>query len=122
MTIVLLLIALACIAFLVERTVQNPLNYLLIVFFVPVAQFTLTPIFTLTGGYRYYSPLLLGYLPNDKLIDLHSGTSFDYLFVMAGTPAGVPFRRKVMKLQLEGLLNLAERIERGEIPETVSIV
>jgi hypothetical protein len=35
---------------LVEKTFQNPLNYLMFFLFVPVAQFALTPIFTLAGA------------------------------------------------------------------------
>ena len=82
----------------------------------------MTPLFTLLGLYRYYSPLLLGYLPNEKVIDLHSGGSFDYLFVMRGVAPGAAFRKQVLKYQLEGLLRLIQYVEEKQIPESVSIV
>lgn len=105
------------------RAVENPLIYLLFFAYIPLGQFCFTPMFTLTGVYKYYSPMLLGYLPNDKHIDLHSGGNFDYLFVFALEKGNrdLPIKRRIMQYHLAGLLNLIQRIEEGELPETVVI-
>ena len=81
-----------------------------------------TPIFSLIGVYKYYSPMLLGYMANDRQIDLHSGGSFDYLFVMRRYRAGIEIRYKLLLYHIEGLIKIIELIEKKSIPETVSIV
>lgn len=108
--------------FIIVRGSEQPLFYVAFLLYLPFGQFALAPIFTLLGLYRYYSPLLLGYLPNEKVIDLHSGGSFDYLFVMRGVAPGAAFRKQVLKYQLEGLLRLIQYVEEKQIPESVSIV
>lgn len=100
----------------------DPLYYLSIFPYIPLMQFAGTPLLTLTGSYTYYSPLLLGYNATEKKIDLHSGTSFDYLFVMKGVKPGPPFKRQLLVYYLEGLRNLIQRIEEKTIPDTVRIV
>ena len=126
-------IILAAIGFLpvmaiTAQGIFNPLYYLLILLYLPVGQFSFTPIFALTGVYKYYSPMLLGYLPNDKVIDLHSGSSFDYLFVFVlGKGDGDPsvdklsLRKRILAYHFMGLLNLIQRIEDGEIPDSVEV-
>lgn len=101
---------------------DQPLFYLLFILYVPISQFLFTPIYTLTGGYTYYSPLLLGYIANDKQIDLHSGTSFDYLFVLRNVKSGTPLRNRILLYHLEGLLNLIQLIEDKRIPASVNII
>ena len=96
--------------------------YLGFFLYVPVSQFLFTPIYTLTGGYTYYSPMLLGYMANDTQIDLHSGTSFDHLFVLRKYPSGTPLRNRILLYHLEGLLHLIHLIEEQRIPESVNIV
>jgi hypothetical protein len=100
---------------------EQPLLYLLFIPFIPLSQFAGSPFNTLTGIYTYYSPMLLGYMANDQKIDLHSGWSFDYLFVMRKYKPGTQFRNRLLMYHLEGLLNLASRIEAKEIPDTVEI-
>ena len=76
-----LLIGLILAILIIEKGYSHPLFYLAFIIYVPISQFLFTPVYKLTGGYTYYSPMLLGYMANDKQIDLHSGTSFDHLFV-----------------------------------------
>ena len=107
---------------IIELGYSQPLIYLLFIIYIPVGQFSSTPFFKLIGIYRYYSPMLLGYMANDRQIDLHSGGSFDYLFVMRKYKAGIEMRNRLMMFHLEGLVNLIHLIENKSIPETVNIV
>jgi hypothetical protein len=66
--------------------------------------------------------MLLGYMANEKLIDLHSGTSFDYLFVLRKYQSGTPLRNRIMMYHLEGLLKLIQLIEEKHIPSSVNII
>ena len=50
---------------IIENGYSNPIFYLLFTIYVPVGQFAFTPIFKLIGVYKYYSPMLLGYMAND---------------------------------------------------------
>ena len=107
---------------IIELGYSQPLIYLLFIIYIPVGQFSSTPFFKLIGIYRYYSPMLLGYMANDRQIDLHSGGSFDYLFVMRKYKAGIEMRNRLMMFHLDGLVNLIHLIENKSIPETVNVV
>ncbi|WP_129595645.1 hypothetical protein [Seramator thermalis] len=120
--ILLLLIALLPMFIIMIKASDQPLYYLFFIIYIPVAQFAFTPFCTLIGIYRYYSPMLLGYNATDKQIDLHNGTSFDYLMVMTTNKPGIEFRNRLLKYHLEGLLNIIQLIEKKNIPETVNIV
>ena len=120
--ILLLLIGFLPALLIIEKGHSQPLFYLLFIIYVPVGQFAFTPIFRLLGVYRYYSPMLLGYMANDNQIDLHSGSSFDYLFVMRKYKAGIELRNKLLMYHLEGLIYLIRQIENKSISDTVTIV
>ena len=107
---------------IIENGYSNPIYYLLFIIYVPVGQFAFTPFFKLIGVYKYYSPMLLGYMANDHQIDLHSGGSFDYLFVMRKYRAGIEIRTKLLIYHIEGLIKIIQLIENKSIPETVNIV
>ena len=100
----------------------HPLFYTAFILYIPVGQFLFTPIYKLTGGYTYYSPMLLGYMANDKQIDLHSGTSFDHLFVLRNVKSGTTLRNRIMRYHLEGLLNIIQLMEAKRIPSSVNIM
>jgi hypothetical protein len=117
-----LLLGLFLAIFIIEQGSENPLIYAAFILYVPISQFLYTPLFKLTGGYAYYSPMLLGYMVNEQQIDLHSGTSFDYLFVFRNQRAGVSLRNKLLMYHCEGLLNIISQIENKRIPESVQIV
>ena len=107
---------------IIEKGHSQPIFYLLFIIYVPIGQLAFTPIFRLIGVYKYYSPMLLGYMANDRQIDLHSGGSFDYLFVMRRYRAGIEIKYKLLLYHIEGLIKIIELIEKKSIPETVSIV
>jgi hypothetical protein len=107
---------------IIEKGYDQPLYYLAFVLYVPITQFLYTPIFKLTGGYTYYSPMLLGYMANEKQSDLHSGTSFDHLFVLRNCKPGIELRNRLLAYHLEGLLYLISLIENKQIPESVTLV
>lgn len=106
---------------LIELGYQQPLFYLLFIIYVPISQFTTAPFFKLTGIYTYYSPMLLGYMANSAQIDLHSGGSFDYLFVMRKFKKGIESRNRILLYHLDGLLNIITQLENGTILDTVTI-
>jgi hypothetical protein len=107
---------------LIELGYEYPIAYLLFFVYIPIGQFSLTPFFTLLGVYKYYSPMLLGYTPSDSQIDLHSGGSFDYLFVMRKYKSGIEMRNRLLLFQLEGLKKIIQLIEDKEVSESVNIV
>lgn len=120
--IVLLILGFLPALIIIEKGYSQSIFYLLFIVYVPIGQFAFTPFFRLIGVYRYYSPMLLGYMPNHIQIDLHSGGSFDYLFVMRKYKLGIEMRNKLLFYHLEGLMNLIQLIENKSIPETVNIV
>ena len=120
--ILLLLIGLLPTLVIIEKGYSQPLFYLLFLIYVPIVQFAATPFFTLVGIYKYYSPMLLGYMANDNQIDLHSGGSFDYLFVMRKYKSGIEMRNRLLIFYLEGLIYIIRQIENKSISEKVNIV
>jgi hypothetical protein len=107
---------------IIEKGYTQPIFYLLFIIYIPLVQFAFTPFLKLIGVYRYYSPMLLGYMANDRQIDLHSGGSFDYLFVMRKYKSGIELRNRLLMYHIEGLLKIIQHIENKSIPETVNLV
>ncbi len=107
---------------IIEVGANSPLIYFLFLIYVPIGQFCFTPFFRLAGIYKYYSPMLIGYMPNKIQVDLHSGGSFDYLFVILKYQSGNEIRNQLFKFYLEGLLYLISQVESGKIPKSVNII
>jgi hypothetical protein len=121
LAILLLIIGFIPIMGVVQLSQNHPAFFSLLLICLPFGQFTMAPISKLSGTYTYYSPMLLGYMANDKKIDLHSGSNFDYLMVMRNVKPGTVFRNRILRYHMEGLLNIIKQIEEGKIPDTVSI-
>ena len=66
--ILLLLIGLLPALVIIGKGDSQPLFYLLFLIYAPIVQFAATPFFTLVGIYKYYSPMLLGYMANEVLL------------------------------------------------------
>ena len=99
--ILLLLVGFVGGVYIIEKGYSQPTFYLLFLIYIPISQFAFTPLFRLVGIYRYYSPMLIGYMANDSQIDLHSGGSFDYLFVMSQFKRGLEMRKRLLMYHLE---------------------
>jgi hypothetical protein len=121
-SIFLLLVGLILALIIIEKGYSQPFFYLAFIIYVPISQFLFTPFYKLTGGYTYYSPMLLGYMVNDKQIDLHGGTSFDHFFVLRKYKSGTQLRNRIMRYHLEGLLKLIQLIENKHMPASVNII
>lgn len=118
----LLLMIVGMLLFTTVMKVTLPYGVLLLFPVVlPLAHFALTPLLTLLGMYKYYSPLLLVYSPNRIKYDIHMGTSFDYIWVMRWSDRGLKARKKIWSYFLEGLVKIAEDIEAGKLPDTVKV-
>lgn len=87
---------------------------------LPLAVFSLTPIMRVSGYYIYYSPMLLG-IKSKKKLDLHNGTTFDYLLNMKLKDKGIKARYKILAYYLEGLLKITDEIESGKINSSLPI-
>jgi hypothetical protein len=69
-TIFLLVVGLIVAVIIIERGYSQPLFYFGFILYIPISQFLFTPIYKLTVGYTYYSPMLLGYMVNNKQNDV----------------------------------------------------
>ncbi len=107
---------------IIELGYNQPVFYLLFFLYLFIGQFITAPIFKLSGIYKYYSPMLLGYISNENQIDLHKGSSFDYLFVMRNYKIGIELRNRILLYHLDGLLNIIMKLENGSIPKSVNII
>jgi hypothetical protein len=78
-------------------------------------RFASTPLLRRLGVYRYYSPLLLT-MPAPGGLQLHMGTSFDFLRARDVTP------RHSLRQLTEGLLGICSAVERGDLARSTVIV
>ncbi|MEX1189605.1 MAG: hypothetical protein WED33_10130 [Bacteroidia bacterium] len=119
--IVMIVIAMLMLGLWVHLIEQHFLAYLLVFFWVPLFQFLTTPIFTLAGAYKYVSPMLLVYMPNEQKYDLHNGTSFDYLIRDRKSEIGMTWRNKLLYYYIEGLLEIIQKVENDSLPKSLVI-
>jgi hypothetical protein len=64
-----------------------------------------------SGSLHYYSPLLIGEKVKNGLLVLHSGSLFDYYFVLNKGTNGTQRKKQVFRAYLQGLLNLIEQYQ-----------
>ena len=89
---------------------------------VSVFQFCLTPLLTLFGIFRYHSPMLKATVRTDRLYEIHAGTTFDFVARLRWSDRGPAAARLLLVWFLEGLLDIASLVERGELPPTIRVV
>jgi hypothetical protein len=81
-----------------------------------------TPLYRLSGWFKYRSPMLLEFTPYTEFTDLHLGTSFDFYLNFRWRDRGPAARRKIFLWCLEGLLAIAEEAAFGAMPGDRKIV
>ena len=87
---------------------------------IPLAICTMTPLMRVSGYFIYYSPMLLG-IKSKKKLDLHNGTTFDYLLNMKLKDKGIKARYIILASFVEGLLKILSEIETGKINSSLPI-
>ena len=93
----------------------------LIILVPTLVQFFAAPMAKLVGIHTYLSPMLFVNNATNKKYEIHNGTPFDYLLVMSKTRMGIGFRNKMLSYFLDGLLKIVEKIEAGELPESLIV-
>lgn len=82
---------------------------------IPVLEsLLLTPVYTLTGRFSYYSPLLLA-TKSEQGLDLHMGTLYDYLSQLRWRDRGLRSQRHSVLLVLQGLLSICDAVAEGKL-------
>lgn len=96
----------------------NYILYIPVILFAGIFLFRLlryvsTPLLKKTGYYKYYSTMFFTMPLGPKLLDIHLGTSWDFFRLQKKNP------KLTLFYLAEGLINLSDAIERGEIhPKT----
>lgn len=88
---------------------------------VSLWQLSVTPFCRATGIYLYHSPMLKATFRSSRIWEVHGGTTWDWLVLFRFRDRGAPSARKVMIWYLEGFLDVADRVERGEIPAAIEV-
>lgn len=88
---------------------------------VSIWQLSVTPFCRVTGIYLYHSPMLKATFRGPRVWEIHGGTTWDWIVLFRLRDRGAFAARQVMRWYLEGLLDVAARVERGEIPAAVEV-
>lgn len=105
----------------IEKVNESIIWIFLIFVLVPLIQFLITPLFTMLKLYTYYSPMIVVFGANSRILNIHNGTSFDYLLEMSGTKPGINWKKKMLVFYINGLLEIAKQIEEGILPDFIIV-
>ena len=89
---------------------------------VSIFHFSMTPVLTRVGFFRYHSRMLKATIRTRSLYEIHAGTSFDFLSAFRWSDRDPAAARQFLVWVLEGLLDIASLVERGDLPGSVRIV
>ena len=87
-----------------------------------LVQFCLTPLLRGLGVFRYYSHFLMANTSDTSLLDLHTGTTFDFILHFSIKDSGSRSRNFIITEILNGLLRIIHDIENGTIHANQKIV
>ena len=101
--------------------VGGPFSFLLIPLLFSFAQISVAPLFRLVGLYRYHSAMLKVTIRTTRVYEIHGGTPFDYILHLRWRDRGATAARRILISYLEGLLDIADCVARGELPGSIRI-
>lgn len=97
------------------------LSAILLLPIIPVLEsFLLTPAYTLSGRFHYYSPFLFA-TTSPQGIDLHMGTLYDYTTRLRWSERGIQSQRHAMQLILQGFLSICDAVAEGRLSSKTNI-
>ncbi|RED92994.1 hypothetical protein [Marinoscillum furvescens] len=105
----------------IQTVSESKIWMVLIFLMVPIIQFLITPLFTVLNLYTYYSPMVVSFGNNKRYIDLHNGTSFDYLMDMSHVKPGIAWRNKMLHNYLSALLKIIHQMEHEGLSNHTTI-
>ena len=114
----------ACSAYLVYfvfDVIYLPIVLFLLPLLKPIGHFLVVPLLRLSGVLNYYSPMLIGVWSGEKSLNLHNGSSFDYLVNMRWKQKGQIAKRRMLRYYLKGFLKIIEDIENKKLPREVEV-
>ena len=105
------------------KLIAISLWYLLLLPFVfSLVQFCLTPLLRGLGVFHYYSHFLMANTSDTSLLDLHTGSTFDFVLHFSINDRGSRSRNYIITEILNGLLKIIHDIENGTIHANQKIV
>ncbi|MBX2797850.1 MAG: hypothetical protein KTR31_09285 [Myxococcales bacterium] len=105
----------------VAAAVRWPWLWLAFPLIISWGWFASTPLLRALGVYRYYSPFLCAMWPSKRRLDIHLGTSFDHAFALRPSDAGRTAQAKVLAGALDGLIAIADDVDRGHLDPDVRV-
>ena len=87
----------------------------------PIEHFLAVPLLRLSGVLNYYSPMLIGVWTSATKMEIHNGSSFDYLVNMRWKQKGIRAKRRIMRYYLKGFLKIIDDVENKRLPENTVI-
>jgi len=87
-----------------------------------LVQFCLTPLLRGLGIFYYYSPFLMANTSDTSTLDLHTGTTFDFVLHFSLRDRGSRSKSLIITEILNGLLRIIHDIENGSIDRNKKII
>jgi len=100
----------------------QPYGLLALPILSPLFNLITVPVFRLMGFYKYLNPYVLSSVQTDKHYDLHNVFTFDYLVNFKWADRGKKAQKTLLAHCFKALLTIIDRIESGQLSESVNVV
>ncbi len=100
----------------------QPYGLLALPILSPLFNLITVPVFRLMGFYKYLNPYVLSSVQTDKHYDLHNVFTFDYLVNFKWADRGKKAQKTLLAHYFKALLTIIDRIESGQLSESVNVV
>jgi len=99
-----------------------PYGLLLLPIIAPFLNLFSVPFFRLIGFYKYLNPYVISTVQTNESYDLHNVFTFDYLVNFKWADRGKKAQKILLAHYFKALLTIIDRIESGQLVDTVKIV